>query len=104
MSYEQGRGQTAVDLELRVLRRASAIENLLVDVGCQHLDLPVGSDQRVIENRHCDAVGLLARGAGRRPDVDAMRGGALSTQFGQDRLRQCGERVAITEERGLVRR
>src|SRR4051812_9650418 len=98
---EHGGRQPAVDLELAEPAGPGPLDHLAGEVGRGDRDAAGGVRQRVLE-QHRDRVRLLPAGAGGRPDLQPIVGSAGGEQLRQHRRGERGERVTVTEPRGLV--
>ena len=81
------RRQAAVDLELGVRGRPGPLDHRRRDVGADDLRGRRRASREPVEQQHRQRVGLLAAGAGRRPDASA-RAGPAPDQLGQQVLRR----------------
>src|ERR1039458_558732 len=81
MFHEQGGRQTPVHLNLLVLAGPGAFQDLRGKVGTQNLNVPVA--QRVVQEKHGQAVSFLPGGRGSRPEPQFLRVPPAFLQPGQ---------------------
>jgi hypothetical protein len=100
--HQHRRGEAAVDLDLPVLPGARLREHLFVQVRREDADVPVEQLREVLAEQHRDAVGLLARRRGGRPDGESALLGPAREQLRKQDVAERVEGMPIAEERRLV--